>query len=159
MCVCLCQQTHRGGERRAEGDRFHSDFPSLEEQDGMSKRELEDLRERRGREGYRERSPVLTHDRPWVEPYPHRPPPGNMHPYPPGPYPPHLYGPYMMPHSMRHGSECVCVYASIHPSSMSAYSPPLWSNASWERGTVPPTPSPDGVRSPSVSSVPTTKPL
>ena len=92
--VCL-QQVVRG---REEGGRFQSEFPSLEEQEMIGKREQE---EKRGKEGSREHSPARQ--KAWGEV---RPPP--LPPYPPHPpHPPHPYGPYMMPPSMRHGGEFI----------------------------------------------------
>ena len=114
---CVVSHQVRGGGDRAGGDRFHSEFPSLEEQESMSKRELEDMQERRAREDNRERSPS---DRPapergWGEHHPHRPH-GNVPPFLPGPYPPPHYGMYMM-HPMRHGSEWAscCTHYVIDP--------------------------------------------
>jgi len=109
---------------KSPGKKFKVDFPSLEEQEAMSKRELEELgrrqreeqelREREGEEE-RERSPESGGGRPrgpvWREPPPPHPPhghhgpplPPNMGPYPPrGPYAPHHYPPHMMP-PPRHG--------------------------------------------------------
>ena len=89
--VCL-QQVVRG---REEGGRFQSEFPSLDEQEMIGKREQE---EKRGKEDSREHSPARQ--KAWGEV---RPPP--LPPYPP--HPPHPYGPYMMPPSMRHGGEFI----------------------------------------------------
>ncbi|CAI8013955.1 Long-chain-fatty-acid--CoA ligase 5 [Geodia barretti] len=78
---------------REEGGRFQSEFPTLEEQETIGKREPEEVKG--GRDGSREHSP--SRPRAWGD---HHPPHGP--PFPPGPYPPHHYGPYMMHPSIRH---------------------------------------------------------
>lgn len=111
----ICSNQVRGRGDRGGGDRFHSEFPSLEEQETMSKRELEDLQERQAREDTGEHSPSDRHapERGWGEHHPHRPPHGNVPAFLPGHYhPPHHYGMYMM-HPMRHGSELASQYIAM----------------------------------------------
>ena len=99
----LCDFSLQVVRGREEGDRFQSEFPTLEEQETMGKREQEtmgkreqeEMREKRGRDESREHSP--SRPRAWGDRHPPHGPP-----FPPGPYPPHHYGPYMMHPSMRH---------------------------------------------------------
>ena len=94
------------------GDRFQSEFPSLEEQEMMSKKEVDE--DRRAKDEGREHSPSSgrqSHDRPWGEPHTHVP---RGPPYPHGHYPPH-YDPYIIHHPMRHTGELIilCVYSIL----------------------------------------------
>ena len=158
VCSALCPQQVKvtGGEGKEGGGgdrRFHSEFPSLEEQETMSKRELEELqRERREREGDREHSPVDRRpppERNWGDHPPgpmHGPPHGNAPPFPR--YPPPHYGPYMMP-PVRHGGELCSLIP--HRADINVPLPPRHSSPLWRwpdaRRVLPSSTPPDGLRS------------
>ena len=115
----------------------------------MSKKELDELRERRGREGSREHSP--SRQRAWG--------PSHGPPLPPGPYPPPHYAPYMMAHSMRPGGECHHTTSPSPSDSLHPHSSSLWQWACGRRQGLPPTSPPDGLRQTSLPPIPTPKPL
>lgn len=148
-------------QARGGRDRFHSEFPSLEEQESMSKRELEELRERRAR-GEDLPGPRHHPERGWGDP-PSGPPHGPPHrPYPPphGPYPPHHYGPYMMPH-IRHGEDSLSTSLLSLTFPFKSPAPPYGSGpmAGGREGPYPPPPHPMGYGRPPYPPYPQTNPF